>query len=206
MYLSRLVLNPRSRRARSESADPYQMHRSIMRAFPEDLPPGERILYRLDVNPRTGVLTVLVQSQGQPDWSWMGAERGYLLPLDEPNPWVKTFQARFTPGQRLAFRLRANPTVKRQGRRHGLFREEDQLAWLHRKAQDGGFAVLEARTQEQGNVEGWTSARHRLRMWAVQYEGLLQVTEPSLFLETLRQGIGPGKGLGFGLLSVAPPL
>ena len=35
--------------------------------------------------------------------------------------------------------LRANPTVKREGHRHGLFREEDQLQWFARKGQTGGF-------------------------------------------------------------------
>ena len=39
MYLSRLILNPRNRRVQREIAGPYQMHRSIMRAFPDNLQP-----------------------------------------------------------------------------------------------------------------------------------------------------------------------
>jgi len=38
----------------------------------------------------------------------------------------------------------------------------------------------------------------------VRFDGTLEVTEPEIFLETVRQGIGSGKGLGFGLLSLAP--
>ena len=34
MYLSRLILNPRSRRVQRELAEPYEMHRSLMKAFP----------------------------------------------------------------------------------------------------------------------------------------------------------------------------
>jgi len=34
---------------------------------------------------------------------------------------------------------------------------------------------------------------------------VLQVTDPAKLWETVQQGIGPGKGLGFGLLSLAPP-
>ena len=35
LYLSRLILNPRSRQVMSEMAHPYEMHRTLMRAFPE---------------------------------------------------------------------------------------------------------------------------------------------------------------------------
>ncbi len=213
MYLSRLVLNPRSRRARSESADLYQMHRTVMRAFPENLPLEERVLFRLEAAEDTGILTLLVQSSGEPDWSWLAEEHGYLLNLAEPNPWVKSFNPIFRPGQQLTFRLLANPTVRRvverdgklNSARHALYREEEQAAWLARKAKQGGFAVLEARIRPRGEVRGYTRERHALCLFAVQYDGLLQVVDPERFIQTLRQGIGPAKGLGFGLLSVAPP-
>ena len=35
MYLSRLILNPRSRQVRNELADPYEMHRTVCKAFPD---------------------------------------------------------------------------------------------------------------------------------------------------------------------------
>ena len=35
LYLSRILLNPRSRRAMSELLHPYEMHRTLMRAFPD---------------------------------------------------------------------------------------------------------------------------------------------------------------------------
>ena len=45
MFLSKLILNPRNRRVQREIADPYQMHRSLMRAFPDNLSPAaERVL------------------------------------------------------------------------------------------------------------------------------------------------------------------
>jgi CRISPR system Cascade subunit CasE len=43
------------------------------------------------------------------------------------------------------------------------------------------------------------------RFFAVRYDGLLEVTDPVKFLETLRAGIGSAKGFGFGLLSLARP-
>jgi CRISPR system Cascade subunit CasE len=40
---------------------------------------------------------------------------------------------------------------------------------------------------------------------SVLFEGVLQVTDPDGFRETLATGIGSGKAYGFGLLSIAPP-
>jgi len=45
-----------------------------------------------------------------------------------------------------------------------------------------------------------------LRLLAVTFDGLLRVTNVPRFVETLQAGIGSGKGLGFGLLSLARPV
>ena len=203
MYLSRLLLNPRLRRVQKEQAAPYEFHRTLMRGFPERLPADERVLYRIDVEPDTGVVVVLVQSHHEPDWRPLEQITGYLLDMAQ-NPAIKRFDPVFSTGQRLAFRLRANPTVKRQGKRHGLYQEQDQLAWLERKASSGGFVVNAVWTRDAGTVTGLTAQRHRLKMLAVQFDGVLAVADSQLFLSVLQRGIGPGKGLGFGLLSVAP--
>ena len=42
------------------------------------------------------------------------------------------------------------------------------------------------------------------RLRSVLFEGLLQVTDPDAFRQTLIRGIGSGKSFGFGLLSIAP--
>jgi CRISPR system Cascade subunit CasE len=216
MYLSRLILNPRTRRVQREIAAPYQMHRSLMNGFPDDLAEGdERVLFRLESHPRTGDLTLLVQSLTLPDWSWLAepGARGYLLPADVPNP----ASLNLAPGQTLTFRLRANPTVKRwveneQGekrpRRIGLYQETKQRAWLDHKAERGGFRVLSARTANQGTVNGRiqkNGTTHKLTLLAVQFDGLLQVTDPDRLRETVQRGVGSGKGMGFGLLSLARP-
>jgi CRISPR system Cascade subunit CasE len=208
MYLSRLILNPRSRRAQRELANPYELHRTLMRAFPEKLPDGERVLFRVDVDERNSIPTVLLQSTLDPGWDWLeeNGARGYLLrPPDS-----KSFDLTFAPGQTLAFRLRANPTVKhsghgeRQGRRDPLYREEDQRAWLERKGELGGFRVLRVNVTREGDAVVWKGrGQGKLTLFAVRFDGLLQVADSAKLWETVQQGIGPGKGLGFGLLSLA---
>lgn len=215
MYLSRLLLNPRSRQVRRELADPYQLHRTIMRAFPEELPNGERVLFRLDEMDSGNSLVLLVQSSEKPDWKHLQvSEKDYLLiQIAEPNPAVKQFSLDLHVGQQLRFRLRANPTVKKdregekQGRRVPLLREEDQLVWLHRKLNQSGAIALGARVIREGKR---TANVHRPKeiqkasLFAVRFEGILEVQVPEKLQEAIRLGIGSAKGLGFGLLSVAP--
>lgn len=212
MYLSRLILNPHNRRVQREIAQPYQMHKSLMRSFPDSLNrERDRVLFRVETDPRTGVPIVLLQSTLEPRWDWLGEPggKGYLLRAPE----CKSFGLHLAPDQVLAFRLRANPTVKRRfnekdHKRVGIYDEEEQLAWLRRKGELGGFRVISACTSGQEDVGGKIKRdeeTHTLKLAAVQFDGLLQVTNPDRLRESVRQGIGSGKGLGFGLLSLAPP-
>ena len=87
-----------------------------------------------------------------------------------------------------------------------LLTEEEQMAWLGRKALGGGFRVLGAQAVREGMVHGRKTdehGRHGLTHLAVRFDGLLEVTEPARMLEAVRVGIGSGKGFGFGLLSLA---
>lgn len=220
MYLSRLILNPRSRQVRNELADPYEMHRTVMKAFAGKLEADERVLFRVDLQPRSGIPTLLVQSRYAPDWSLLTASRkNYLLdepfpPLDFENPAVKEVNLGLHAGQQLSFRLRANPTVKKkradkeQGRRVGIYCEEEQLAWLERKLEAAGAVHISARVANETELRGKLFAekeqKKRMKFLAVQFEGILEVKDPGQLLETVKAGIGSGKGLGFGLLSLAP--
>ena len=214
MYLSRLILNPASRQVQSEIARPYEMHRTIMRAFPDGLnEQTERVLFRLEPDERHAGLGLLVQSWGPPDWSYLAGAPGCLLETDDPNPAVKHFTPRLRQGQRLAYRLRANPTVKtkREGRpvRQGILQEDQQIEWLARKGQAGGFRLLSARTSREDMIDSGAiprdgAGKDRARFVAVQFDGVLEVTDADRLNETLRNGVGSAKGFGFGLLSVAP--
>ncbi|MHB0858475.1 MAG: type I-E CRISPR-associated protein Cas6/Cse3/CasE [Anaerolineae bacterium] len=214
MYLSRLRLNPRHRRVQSELARPYELHRSVLRAFPEELPVDERVLYRVDLDPRSSTPWLIVQSQCAPDWRWALDQQSYLLAGAAPE--VKRVELALTAGQLLAFRLRANPTKKYtnpqngEKRRVGLYREEEQLVWLSEKGKADGFSLLRAQVRDEGLLRGNIPESagkpgHTLTHLAVRFDGLLQVTAPDLLLEAVRNGIGSAKGFGFGLLSLARP-
>lgn len=222
MYLSRLILNPRNRLVQREIANPYRLHQRVMQAFPDDLAEGEeRVLFRLDTHPRTGMLTLLVQSLDAPDWGWLDAPdvRGYLWPTPE-NPTFKRFDPTYADGHILAFRLRANPTrrlchgYQRKGRekqnkdnvRVPICKEDEQIAWLRAKAERGGFDIVHVNARPDGQDALYRErGQDRITLLAVTFDGVLRVTDPDLFARTLACGIGTAKGLGFGLLSLAPP-
>ena len=227
MYLSRLILNPRMRQVQIELQRPYEMHRTIMRAFPPlnaPQPKEPRVLWRLDVDRRTSRIVVYVQSHVEPDWSALAAAHpGYLLDAGEAgvekNPDCRDDldeKYRFHAGQMLSFRLRANPAKKapagrKNNPRVGIIAEDEQLRWLHRRAEEAGFRIVSTSvTREDGpkdmlkGIKHTENGEHRMSLLAVRYEGLLAVADPDAFRKTIFAGIGPGKAFGFGLLSFAP--
>jgi CRISPR system Cascade subunit CasE len=228
VFLSKLVLNSRDRRARCDLARPYDMHRSLMNAYPHARVKDRcDLLFRVEPS-RLGPPAVLVQTRNRPDWSDLPA--GYLA--QEPD--CKSLELAVTPGQRLRFRLRANPTKRvaaknehlggvMAGRRVGLTTEAEQLRWLLRKAAAGGFRIpgawVDAADPETGKpmhlpnfrVDVVPDGRARNdkpdyggEFLAVRFDGVLVVTHPDLFRATVAAGVGSAKAFGFGLLSVAP--
>lgn len=234
MYLSKLLLNPRSRTVRRDLADCQELHRTLLAAFPHTRAKAVReefgLLYRLEPVARSGMVTAIVQSGFEPNWGQLPS--GYLLEA-ENNPACKPVNGSYAAlraGQRLAFRLRANPTrkietkslpdgTKRNGRRIEIRGEENQIAWLHRKADQHGFRLLgvrvnpdvaDVRVAPEGKVLGWrevrdeTNSKRRLTFGAALFEGVLEISDAEKFRQALLSGIGSGKAYGFGLLSIAP--
>jgi len=200
LYLSQLTLSPRSRQVQAEMRDPYEMHRTLAKAFGEgeEAQVAARCLFRVEED-RQGILRLLVQSQQPPAWEYLTALPGYLLAA----PQVKPFAPSLRKGQALAFRLRANPTVRRDGKRLGLYGEEERLAWLRRKGAENGFSV-ERVTISSEHSSKCQAKSHKAVFSAVLFEGILRINDPELLLVALTNGIGAGKGFGFGLLSLAP--
>lgn len=203
MYLSRLTLNARHNRTKSEIDRPYELHRTICKAW-ED-PEAARVLSRIDLD-QPGVVNVIVQSLVEPDWSRLAAPRDYLLKVDGPKPF--DLQG-LREGQILRFRLRCRPTKRlsvpgrnQTGPRVALTERQEIFGWLHRKAQLCGFKVNEAAFDRVY----WNDSKNGVSdkpLGAVVFNGILSVTEPEVLREAVRNGIGTQKAFGFGLLSLA---
>jgi CRISPR system Cascade subunit CasE len=208
MYLSQLLLDPASRRVQSELSNRYELHRTLTAQFPTNQPSQINLLYRLEI-PEPQVyqpITLLVQTAVEPDWSEL-AGSGLLM----GSPQMKTFDTDLPAGARYYFRLLANPTMRTKqsdgkSKRVGLYSLEAQNEWLQRKALQGGFTVESMKLQDLGMVESVKKKHnhtYKIKHYAVQIDGLLNVTDPKLFKMSLLKGIGSAKAFGFGLLSLA---
>lgn len=194
MYLTRLVLNTRSKPVRRDLANPYDMHRTLTAAVAKHLS-DERLLWRVDE--RRGALpVVLVQTWNAPDWEHL--DSGYC----DEQPSVKWFEFQPLSGTVCRFRLRANPCTCTEGRRHGITAPDLQLAWLARQGSRHGFEVISAIVMRQQPVKAHKDGKI-LTLCSALFDGALEVTAEEAFGRCVRNGIGHGKGLGLGLLSLA---
>ena len=222
MFLHRIHLDPRCREARRDLSDPYQLHSTLCRGFcPPDRKCSEgEILWRLE--PETdpdGCPRILIQSRTMPDWAGIGV-KGWLAKADPAIDLKDRLNLHsLKAGQRFRFRLRANPCVTRDGKRLGLLRLEEQEQWIGRKGHLHGFLLpqlppfdLSEARQERVDVQvsheqmlrGTQHAGNGIRIFSVLYDGILSVNEPAKFKDALQTGIGHGKVMGLGLLSVVP--
>jgi len=221
VYLSELTLDPHNRYTGRLIGDSYELHRYLMKAYPDIADGGAgRVLYRVEImkhHPR-----LLVQSEREPDW-----ERLLPQPIScrGPKPWEPAFQT----GQLLRFRLRANATRCSEGKRHLLRTREAQAAWLERKGGQHGFELIPLPTGSDwfdafdDDIEPKVEVRmarspltigHKphtddgaslnLTHRGVDFDGALRVVNPEAFSAAIAAGIGPAKAFGFGLLSLAP--
>lgn len=217
MYLSRLLLNPNSRQVQRETADPYNLHRTILKAFDTDRQ-AANVLHRIEINGSSGQTVLLVQSDVKPNWQPL-LEKAYLLPEDPftdlANPAIKEINLPLADGQRLRFRLRANPTIKKVRRdkngnrlnsnRVPLVHEAKQIEWLQKQAQANGFRILDIGISQPEQQTSRKKGNGRsITIYTVTFNGRLQITDAASFKTAVRTGIGPAKAFGCGLLSLAP--
>lgn len=171
----------------------------------------EGFLFRIDRRPRG--FQVLVQSATEPNWKYAFANFHGVLVTE---PQVRSFAPSFRAGQRLQFRLEANPTRKidtktgPDGLRHHGKRVpvagDKCLDWLCQFEKVAGFTldaesvVLDCSfTRVRKGADGDSATQYL----AARFDGLLTVTDPAAFLAKLAAGFGSAKAYGFGLMSVA---
>lgn len=199
MFLTQLCLNRLNRNVMKTLTDVYRLHQTVMKGFTayEDV---ERVLFRVEPEVRSESVVVLVQSAVAPDWRFAEENNGIA------GARVKEFSPSFRKGDLFRFRLRANPTVTRNGKRYGLIRDDDLLDWLRQKEEKLGVRLTSATVIDEGYISGKKRSEkgnHRLDIKTARFEGVLKVVEPELVGEAFSTGIGPAKAFGCGLLSLA---
>ena len=200
MYISQLNLNLKSKDVRRDLSNCYEMHRTVCRAFPDKDNGGTgRILYRIENNNSSiyyNNASIIVVSEKKPDWDKIKSNEDYLSEYKS-----KDYEINLSEKQLLRFFLKANPTVKKDGKRKGLYGSKEQENWLVRKADENGFKIMDFTPRQDDYLKN--KSGKEIEFLSVIYEGVLQVTDVNKFKDALYNGIGSAKGFGFGLMTVA---
>ncbi len=218
MFLSKIHLAPDAVHRDDLWRDlttPYGVHQAVWRLF-GDAPDRDRdFLYRLE----RGV---------NPPRLWSLSERVPVSPDGLWTIESKEFRPVLQVGDLLRFSLRVNPVVTRLKKRHDVVMDaktklgwkdlpaaqrpreaelvhEAASAWLVRRGERHGFTI----EQETLRVDGYETHRfakpnedrkQAVAITTCDFEGVLRVLEPEALLAAVRQGIGPAKGFGCGLM------
>jgi CRISPR system Cascade subunit CasE len=207
MYLTRMELDTAKRATMRALTNPSALHGTLESSFP-----GERQhpLWRLDhLNGKTYLLLLSHEKSdltrgeetfGFPGLGWETRDYSPLL-------------QRIVQDSLWHFRLVANPTKSvpdpnrgKRGKVRAYTAPQDQKQWLLEQGEKHGFQVTDGSFDVMG--QQWLhflkgkEREKAVSLLAVTYEGVLQVTDPERFCETLCHGLGRGKAYGMGLLTV----
>lgn len=181
--------------------DPYALHKAVYAELCAGTDAGRDFLYRSVKG--ASVPTVYAVSPRVPTSSkWTIGDR----PL----------RTDYTIGDRLMFQLRANAVVERGGQRHGVVLdaikggmdpvEAEQTApaeWLNKRSDNLGFDVESCMALYAGSDE-FTRKGRTVRRAVVELSGVVTVSDPTAFAQTLRQGVGRSRAFGYGMMMVKP--
>ena len=174
--------------------DSYDWHQKIWLAFPERDGQARDFLTRVD-RLDDGCFRALILSPTapvRPQWCPQDAWQSKEIPTN------------FLDKHLYRFSLVANPTRKVNKKRIPIVSREGLIEWLQRKGEQHGFTCdMEAvrtvpRPREYFNRHG-SMGLHS----AMEFTGVLQVTNHEKFRDAFTNGIGSGKAFGFGMLALA---
>lgn len=216
MYLSRFEINLARRAARDLMSSPQRLHAAVLAAFPpgQDTATTGRLLWRVDPQPHSALLYLV--SPHRPDLTHLVETVGW--------PTTQTWQTReYTPlldslasGDRYAFRLTANPVHSltrgdgARGKRVAHLTAAQQTDWLLARTERCGFTIPDGVGKEPDvavharRTHRFARQRHTVTLATATFQGHLRITDPDRMRQTLTRGIGPAKGYGCGLLTLAP--
>lgn len=205
IYLTQILVDYERAVRHLQIRDSYDWHQRVWQAFTGRDGARRDFLTRVDETDKAyRLLIVSPTAPSKPDW----------CPTDCFQ--TKEIPENFFAAGQFRFSLLANPTRKvrsdkngkrtKNGRRLPIIQREELVSWLERKAKTGGFDLGDAswlrtipRPRSYFEKKGVQGVHY-----AVEFQGLLSVTDPAVFRNTFTSGIGSAKAFGFGLLALSP--
>ncbi|TDB47495.1 type I-E CRISPR-associated protein Cas6/Cse3/CasE [Photorhabdus khanii] len=221
MYLSKITLRQSGQTAnilaKLGANGVYTSHQLLWKLFSEDV--QRQFLFRQEIG-IVGLPVFYVLSKTSPQMQ---------SPLFDVK--TKSFYPLLHEGQRLAFKLRVNPTIcvtdtSGKRRRHDVLMHAKFQARRQGEIEQGKIKVMmedaarnwlldNRRMQQWGiqfddllNIEGYTQHRsvkkkgQKIQFSSVDFQGLLTITNGDLFLAQYARGFGRSKAMGCGLMLI----
>lgn len=226
MYLSRIQINEARRDGRKLLGSAQAMHAAVLAAFPQAADERGRVLWRVDRDAHQRWLYVV--SRPQPDFTHVVEQAGWQTTQDTwaARPYGPMLDG-LAAGQSWAFRLTANPTrtsrasavvdgvpmvpppgegPSQRGKRYAHVTVAQQRQWLLERAPRCGIDIGEpdAVVVHDRRTERFTRRGATVTISKATYDGRLTVVDPEALRRALTDGVGPAKGYGCGLLTLAP--
>lgn len=230
-YLSRIWFNPLRERAQLFLRNPHALHAAILGGVARQ-PVTERVLWRLDTartdSARHHRPELLVLTDSRPSWEHLVEQAGWPG-AEDPQQLVRDYRPlldKIQRGREFRLRVRATPVtatkkldkpspaqekrlsdVRPRGERVAHRTATHQLAWFQGRLPRCGFeardAVLVARDRLVfSKDDGGT--RRRVVLTTATCDAVVRIADPEQVRHHLLAGLGPAKGYGCGLLTLAP--
>ncbi|MDN6428220.1 CRISPR-associated protein Cas6/Cse3/CasE, subtype I-E/ECOLI [Acidipropionibacterium jensenii] len=225
MFLTQFDVNTGRREAQRLLGSPERVHAAVLGCFPPDQSSTDlgRTLWRLDRGTQRHDVRLMIASPLSPDMRALNAQAGWQTGSPARTADYDPFLLGLRSGTVWRFRLTANPTVSRRpageprqrGQRVGHVTATQQLEWLVKRAERCGFALA---ADSSGKPAVTVTRRDLLKfgrrtdgtgrtvtLSTATFDGTLEIRDADELRHALTHGIGPAKGYGCGLLTLAPP-
>lgn len=172
------------------SIDDYTIHRLVYDIFP-----GKERTFLYYQYPYTirGGTRILILSKEQPKVPNLGTITSKQVP------------ASFLERDYYGFKVRLNPVIRSRNQARSIIGKEELISWFLSKQEQWGFYTDSARLELSSiGVTEIQKGDNTLIFNECTFSGILHVEEKSLFIKSFTEGIGRGKGFGFGLLQLQP--
>lgn len=189
--------------------DCYDWHQAVWQMFPDRPNDSRCFLFRVDrKEAKETVLLIATEKPQRPGW------------CGEPDWSCRELESKFFEHSFYRFDLRANVTKRdkardiyggreSKGRRFVITDALEQRNWLVRKGEEHGFKLHEdefwgLEIDEREDFRFRKGKEEEGLLVGVRFRGVIQVTDQQKFQQAIGNGIGPARGLGFGLMMIQP--
>ncbi|QIB68684.1 type I-E CRISPR-associated protein Cas6/Cse3/CasE [Aminipila butyrica] len=207
-YISRVQIDTENRRKISELTHLGAYHNWVEKSFPEEFTAGERSRKLWRIDQLKGRSYLLIVSQGKPDLTQL---ESYGVSGTGQCKTYEPFLQSLTDGQKMSFRLTANPVraVKQESQRGKVYPHitaAQQLEYLEKRAERLGFSLINNDYQivQRDFPILKKKGGKSMKLARAIYEGSLLIEDAEIFKKILTEGVGKEKAYGFGMMTVVP--